>query len=254
MIVCHVCGTENPDGAKFCEGCGVELSAPVAMNTGDVAAPVAPTMPPIAETPAFTSTAPVELPPLEAGAPESPVLFDAPADSALMDVPAVQPSPATSIEMPLEQILLPAIVSEPDIKATMPDTMLPVTQPPAVAATPAPTMARLVPRAIGATPSDGYVLNNANMVVGRFDPSAGPVDIDLGGQAGEGYISRRHAEVFLQDGAWMVRDLGSTNGVYIKKAGQGQYSPRLIEPAALQDGDEVAFGNVKFLFLNSSKA
>ena len=273
MIVCHVCGTENPDGAKFCEGCGVELSAPVAMNTGDLAAPVTPaSMPPVAETPAFASAAPIELPPFEAPTsepptPAAPVLFDAPADSAPievaadntpLEVPSEQPSPATSIEMPLEQILPPAaVVSEPDIKATMPDTMLPIAQPPVVAtvaATNTPTVARLVPRAIGATPSDGYVLNNANMVVGRFDPSAGPVDIDLGGQTGEGYISRRHAEVFLQDGAWMVRDLGSTNGVYIKKAGQGQYSPRLIEPAALSDGDEVAFGNVKFLFQNSSAA
>lgn len=255
MIVCHVCGTENPDDAKFCEGCGVELSAPVAMNTADLAAPVTPSMPPVAETPAFTSAAPIELPPFEASTPESPVSVDPPADSAAPEVAAEQPSPATSIEMPLEQILLPGVVGEPDIKATMPDTMLPVAQPPALAAaTTAPTIARLVPRAVGATPSDGYVLNNANMVVGRFDPSAGPVDIDLGGQSGEGYISRRHAEVFLQDGAWMVRDLGSTNGVYIKKAGQGQYSPRLIEPAALQDGDEVAFGNVKFLFLNSSAA
>ena len=164
--------------------------------------------------------------------------------------------------MPLEPILPPAVLPatvlpatvlpEPDIKATMPDSMHPAIQPPPVAPAAAPSVARLVPRAIGATPSDGHVLNNANMVVGRFDPSAGPVDIDLGGQAGEGYISRRHAEVFLQNGAWMVRDLGSTNGVYIKKAGQGQYSPRLIEPAALSDGDEVAFGNVKFLFLNSS--
>lgn len=271
MIVCHVCGTENPEGAKFCEGCGVELAAPVAIDAGTLATPVAPTMPPVVETPAFTSAAPIELPPFEAPAPEAvtpeavmpepPVLFDAPVDSEALDVPAEQPSPATSIEMPVEQILPPVVVAqtivpEPDIKATMPDTMLPAAQPAAapIAASTAPTMARLVPRAIGATPSDGYVLNNANMVVGRFDPSAGPVDIDLGGQTGEGYISRRHAEVFLQDGAWMVRDLGSTNGVYIKKAGQGQYSPRLIEPAALGDGDEVAFGNVKFLFQNSSNA
>ena len=272
MIVCHVCGTENPEGAKFCEGCGVELSAPVAIDAGTLATPAAPTMPPVVETPAFSSAAPIELPPFEAPAadaitpaaatPDAPVLFDAPADSAALEVPAEQvlaehPSPATSIEMPLEQILPPATATEPDIKATMPDTMLPVAQPPVaavVAPSSTPAMARLVPRAIGATPSDGYVLNNANMVVGRFDPSAGPVDIDLGGQTGEGYISRRHAEVFLQDGAWMVRDLGSTNGVYIKKAGQGQYSPRLIEPAALSDGDEVAFGNVKFLFTNSSKA
>ena len=253
MIVCHVCGTENPDGAKFCEGCGVELSAPVAMNTGDLAAPATPSMPPVAQTPAFTSTAPVELPPLEAGAPEAPISTEAPVASAPLDIPAEQPSAATSIEMPLEQILPPAVLSELDIKATMPDTVHPaIGQPVAPAASSAPTVARLVPRAVGATPSDGYVLNNANMVVGRFDPSAGPVDIDLGGQAGEGYISRRHAEVYLQDGAWMVRDLGSTNGVYIKKSGQGQYSPRLIEPAGLSDGDEVAFGNVKFLFLNSS--
>ena len=277
MIVCHVCGTENPEGAKFCEGCGVELSAPLPSDAGTLATPAAPTMPPVVETPAFSSAAPIEMPPLEAPAsdavtpeavtphaatPNSPVLFDAPADSAPLEVPAEQvlaeqPSPATSIEMPAEQILPPATATEPDIKATMPDTMLPAAQPPAVATVAATTtlaVARLVPRAIGATPSDGYVLNTANMVVGRFDPSAGPVDIDLGGQTGEGYISRRHAEVFLQNGAWMVRDLGSTNGVYIKKAGQGQYSPRLIEPAALSDGDEVAFGNVKFLFTNSSKA
>ena len=94
MIVCHVCGTENPDGAKFCEGCGVELSAPVAMNTGDLAVPVTPaSMPPVAETPAFASAAPIELPPFEAPTsepptPAAPVLFDAPADSAPIEVAA----------------------------------------------------------------------------------------------------------------------------------------------------------------------
>jgi hypothetical protein len=39
-----------------------------------------------------------------------------------------------------------------------------------------------------------------------------------------------------------------------KRAGQAQYSPRIIEPQALSDGDEVAFGNMKFLFVMSEGA
>ncbi|MEY4531333.1 MAG: hypothetical protein RLZZ156_2054, partial [Deinococcota bacterium] len=116
----------------------------------------------------------------------------------------------------------------------------------------APRVARLIPRNLGANSGDGYVMHSERMVVGRFDPSAGPVDIDLSGGQGENYISRRHAEVYLENGFWLVRDLGSTNGVYVKRAGQAQYSPRIIEPQALSDGDEVAFGNMKFLFVYSS--
>jgi FHA domain/zinc-ribbon domain len=256
MIVCHVCGTENPDGAKFCEGCGVELS-PATPAASAVATPAsassAPTMPAVETTPALTGNAPVEMPPLEE-TPVEPVATPAAVTPPAPEAPAAQPSAATSIEMPLEEIMLgappsPPIIVEPDVKSTMSDSGQTSTPP-----SNKPKVARLVPRALGAAAGEGYVLGSGNMVVGRFDPSAGPVDIDLAGQSGEGYISRRHAELYLEAGQWMVRDLGSTNGVYLKKAGQGQYSPRLIEPAALSDGDEVAFGNVKFLFLNSSEA
>jgi FHA domain/zinc-ribbon domain len=268
MIVCHVCGTENPDGAKFCEGCGVELTPANAAAAPVASAPVnssAPAMPAVEATPALTGNAPVEMPPLEetpTEPPAEPVAAPAASSEATApavtppapETPAAQPSAATSIEMPLEEIMLGAppsapIIVEPDVKSTMSDSGQ-TTAP----ASNKPKVARLVPRALGAAAGEGYVLNSGNMVVGRFDPSAGPVDIDLAGQSGEGYISRRHAELYLENGQWMVRDLGSTNGVYLKKAGQGQYSPRLIEPAALNDGDEVAFGNVKFLFLNSSEA
>jgi FHA domain/zinc-ribbon domain len=275
MIVCHVCGTENPDGAKFCEGCGVELAPEnaAAAPVESVAVSSAPAMPAVEATPALTGNAPVEMPPLgetpvgsvAASEPVTPAAetssaVTSPAPEAPMpavpmpEVAAAQPSAATSIEMPLEEIMLGAppsgpIIVEPDVKSTMSDSGQ-TTAP----ASDKPKVARLVPRALGAAAGEGYVLNSGNMVVGRFDPSAGPVDIDLAGQSGEGYISRRHAELYLENGQWMVRDLGSTNGVYLKKAGQGQYSPRLIEPAALNDGDEVAFGNVKFLFLNSSEA
>jgi pSer/pThr/pTyr-binding forkhead associated (FHA) protein len=243
MIVCHVCGTENPDGAKFCEGCGVELQAAssassVPMDGSSAPAIPEPTlsaMPPVEETPGFTSEAPVETPPLgvsEAAEPSS-------AAPEVVAAPVVQPA----------EPVTPPAPAEPDIKATMPDTPVVAVTTPAVAE--APKVARLVPR--GASGGESFTLSSDQMVVGRFDPSAGPVDIDLAGHPGENYISRRHAELYLENGVWLVRDLGSTNGVYVKKAGQGQYSPRLTEPSALGDGDEVAFGNVKFVFLHSSE-
>jgi len=86
------------------------------------------------------------------------------------------------------------------------------------------------------------------MVVGRFDPSTGPVDIDVTGLPGAEHISRRHAEIYAESGTWKVRDLGSTNGVFIKRAGEEGYSPRLQEPSELKGGDEIAFGNVVFVF------
>jgi hypothetical protein len=261
MIVCHVCGTENPDGAKFCEGCGVELAAATPQAASTPAPTPAPTtMPPVPETPAFTTPAPVEMPPLESAPLETAPVQAAPVVSEPIEVASETSAPVVGAPVetpPLEAAPIvittapPAAVTpaaEPDIKATMAG----LEQQPAPNGG-KPKVARLVPRAMGAS-GEGYVLGSDHMVVGRFDPSAGPVDIDLGGQPGEGYISRRHAELYVENGTWMVRDLGSTNGVYIKKAGQGQYSPRLIEPAALGDGDEVAFGNVKFLFLNSSEA
>jgi len=90
-------------------------------------------------------------------------------------------------------------------------------------------------------------LQGPRLVVGRFDASTGPVEIDLTGVPGAENISRRHAELFF-DGVWKVRDLGSTNGVFIKRAGQEAYSPRLVEPTEIKDGDELAFGNVILVF------
>ncbi|HWG84594.1 MAG TPA: FHA domain-containing protein, partial [Deinococcales bacterium] len=92
------------------------------------------------------------------------------------------------------------------------------------------------------------------LVVGRFDPSTGPVDIDLSGQQGSEHISRRHAELYLENGRWAVRDLGSTNGVYVKAAAAGSYGPRIQAPHVLSDGDEIAFGNTKFLYRDGPDA
>ena len=90
-------------------------------------------------------------------------------------------------------------------------------------------------------------LTSSPVLVGKFDPNQGPVDIDLGNFVGNQYLSRRHAELFFDEG-WAVRDLGSTNGVFVRKSGQSNFLPRLQSPYQLEDDDEVAFGNIQFRF------
>ena len=91
--------------------------------------------------------------------------------------------------------------------------------------------AKLGIKKFGAPTGEFIPLQGERLVVGRFDASSGPVDIDLSGLGGQEHISRRHAELYREQGRWAVRDLGSTNGVYIKRKGETGFSPRLQEPA-----------------------
>ena len=207
--VCSVCGTTNPDSAEFCEGCGVELtSATVA--------------PPEGETPVEEAAAPTpeETPAEPAG--------DAPPSDGETSVDASagqegqDSSPAEGTE-------------SAEAASPLPET-----------GEAAP--AKLFAKRHGALSDDAIPLSGARLVVGRFDPSTGPVDIDVTEMGGVEHISRRHAELYTESGSWKVRDLGSTNGVFLKRAGEESYGPRLQEPAELSDGDEIAFGNVVFAF------
>jgi len=101
----------------------------------------------------------------------------------------------------------------------------------------------------GAPTGEEIPLLGQRMVAGRFDPETGPVDIDLSSSPDAAHVSRQHAELYLEtDGRWMVRDLGSTNGVFAKGSGDAAFGPRISEPRALANGDEVAFGNARFVF------
>lgn len=196
MIVCKVCGTENPDGTQYCESCGVELT-------------------PATPEPVVT----------EAPAPE-PVVTETSAPQST----ETQAAPET-----------PAEPAQPEALPTAPEA--PAAPPPAPLFRPA----KLVFKRFGALTTETIPLQGPRLVVGRFDASTGPVEIDLTGAPGAENISRRHAELYFE-GVWKVRDLGSTNGVFIKRAGEEAYSPRLVEPAELKDGDEIAFGNVIVVF------
>jgi hypothetical protein len=106
-------------------------------------------------------------------------------------------------------------------------------------------------------PTPEFILEDYNLI-GHFDADTGPVDINLKGFAGfqevteQGevyfYISRQHAEIEKQGEQWIVQDLGSVNGVFIKRQGQKRFSPRITSPEVLNSGDEVKFANIAFVF------
>ena len=82
--------------------------------------------------------------------------------------------------------------------------------------------------------------------IGRWDPDGGSFpEIDLTGDDPEAKISRKHARIFIQDGAYYVEDLGSLNGTYVNRGS------RLLpgSPERLKNGDEVVMGKTFFKFV-----
>jgi hypothetical protein len=51
-------------------------------------------------------------------------------------------------------------------------------------------------------------------------------------------VSRRHAELRIEDGRWMLRDLGSSNGTYV--------NGRLVRESEVTAGDEITLGACRF--------
>lgn len=80
-------------------------------------------------------------------------------------------------------------------------------------------------------------------VIGRFDPSVGPIDIDLGSLPEGVYVSRKHAKITEEDGVWKIHDLGSSNGTFVLTDDFER-----VQVADLADGTEIALGNARFIF------
>lgn len=105
-----------------------------------------------------------------------------------------------------------------------------------------PTTARLVVKRGGAETDIAFPLSPP-AIIGRFDPSVGPIDVDLAELPEGSYVSRKHAKITCDDGAWTVTDLGSSNGTFVLKDDFER-----VENAELTDGTEIALGNARFVF------
>jgi serine/threonine protein kinase len=107
-------------------------------------------------------------------------------------------------------------------------------------------IAYLIYKKQGITISE-FALEGRNLI-GKFDPDMGSVAIDLEAFSGAETISRRHAEIYREGKQWKIQDLGSTNGVFIKRAGQPRFSGRVTTPQTISTSDEISFGKVTFTF------
>ncbi|MFF7181151.1 FHA domain-containing protein [Streptomyces sp. NPDC008121] len=76
-------------------------------------------------------------------------------------------------------------------------------------------------------------------------PAPGPHPLRIGRDPVNGLrlshetVSRAHAELSLQDGLWVLRDLGSTNGTTVN-------GRRVTGAVVVRAGDAVAFGQMSF--------
>ena len=267
MQQCPTCGSLNPDNSDVCADCGMELPGHAGASTTPAATPQTPAATPVESAPqaapinATPEVAPAEATPLEA----TPAPVEAPANDPFagnqwsfgdeQGSPAAPEAPA--LEHPTAEVDVPAAIeASPAIDApstsntpeSAPTQVVePATVPPATSPTSASTAsgsAKLILKRGGAPTGDVFSIG-ASATVGRFDPESGPVDVDMANLPEAVYISRHHAEINLRDGQWMVKDLGSRNGTFVKNA--SGFS-RVTNETALANGDEVAFGNARFEF------
>lgn len=109
----------------------------------------------------------------------------------------------------------------------------PPARPPVATASP-PRRSRKMPREIVVHPPDARPqvlrLSQDRVVLGRADH----VSVRLE----DAYVSDEHAEVLPENGGWMIRDLGSTNGTFLNGA-------KVTQPTPLSSGDQVRLGKTR---------
>ena len=104
------------------------------------------------------------------------------------------------------------------------------------------TTARLVVKRGGAETDIAFPVFSP-AIIGRFDPSVGPIDVDLAALPEGQYVSRKHAKLSCDGQAWAIQDLGSSNGTFVLKDDFER-----VETAPIADGQEIALGNARFVF------
>lgn len=78
-----------------------------------------------------------------------------------------------------------------------------------------------------------YDFKQASILIGRDEQA----DVRIDNPS----VSRKHAEIRLGDGGWVIDDLGSSNGTFLK-------GDRIQGPQPIGLGDEIGFGKFSIVF------
>lgn len=242
--ICSHCAAPNPNAYRFCVSCGAGLRAapvpvPVVMPSPIIAAPPAPPAPRASEEPRASESRHAAPPPAPvAGLPVVEIAPQRAERPALVSCPRCQGQSEGGT--PFCRFCGAALQAQgaPVLPASPARVAAPVALEPPT--TPAPHVALEGAARMGAVPSS----RRARLVVIIEDGSEGerfPLEgnsVDIGRTSGDivlrddRYVSPRHARLTFDGTAWSVRDLGSTNGVYV----------RLRRPQALTSGDLLLLG------------
>lgn len=97
----------------------------------------------------------------------------------------------------------------------------------------------------GASVGTSFSLTADESNLGRWDADNGVFpDIDLDAYDPEAKVSRKHARIILQNGKYLIEDLGSTNGTFVNRG--RRLLPGTKQP--LNDGDEIIAGKTFLRF------
>ncbi len=232
---CSRCRGQADASAQFCKFCGNPLgdapAAPAAPPASPAAAPPAPPASP--EAPRANGSPSFDDAPRPAGrGPTSPI--------AQMDRPPAAPSPAQAGGAAAALAAIPRPASVPPRPAS-----------PSRAPSGAPQRGRLVVIAKSGADGPSYPFGDV-LDIGRTE---GHVIV-----AEDPYLSPRHVRILWKDGKLLLRDLASTNGVYLRLAPSRDTSlrrngdsPEIAVP--LNDGDLILVGQqvLKFEVLRENE-
>jgi hypothetical protein len=219
---CDVCGSDNLEGAAYCEDCGAKLVVSHAMAGGSSAPPPPPPPPPVQA---------VE-----------------PGPVPVVSTPAVTPSGA-SLQCPSCGADNPAseaycVDCGANLGGSAASPPVPVVTPPLVTPVAPLQPVVAVARLTLANGQKTYSLDKEITTMGRRSPADQiEPDIDLTDDDPESYVSRRHAQIHRNDDQYVFEDVGSSNGSFINNtkvtAGVQQ---------VLKDADRVRLGKTEFVF------
>ncbi len=278
MPICPSCGSQQPDGAAFCDECGAKLEeippdlpaappsqpAPTAVATtcSVCGAPITPgeafcdscgaRLDQGAAKPASPPAAPA--PPSQSAAPGPSPAPTVLAGTPSPDVAPVCPSCGAQVEPGSRFCDMCGAPLEAPTPQPAPPAPTPAPPPSAVPSQPTPVPSP--PYQPGATVQGRLVVQGTNVtlpfppgkteiIVGREDPVSGIFpDVDLTDHGGdEGGVSRQHARIFAEGSQVLIEDLNSTNYTYVN---QQKLTP--AQPHPLNDGDALRFGRVKLTY------
>jgi len=237
MARCESCGAELPPGADVCPGCGVDRSVDLGHSGGQEDS--APVPEPVDAAPPVTPAPPV------APAPEAPALAPTPEPPA----PTVAPAPMPPIPpvAPTPPTYVPPVAPTPQPQAppAAPAPVQPVS--PEASAPPPPPAALHVKRG-GLQTGDVFLIGD-RVVIGRYLPETGPVDVDLTALPESMHVSGRHAYLCRDAaGTWYLEDLRAPSGTFVRRSGEPGFQ-RVTGRETVGHGDEIALGQAQLLLV-----